>query len=450
LSLQDRLVLLPQTGYHTGGFTTNDTVGCRPVYGNAAEVLPWAAQRTPRVDMLTSLFRRLVVLLFVGGLLVFFLVDLECWWPSHRAEPLVIHVHAAADLQAWLEDARSRFLAPGPRVAGRPLALMIDYQEDATASYGIAERLRASAASPSAPATDGVWLMSRTAVQLMDSSTRAQLSGEALIPLVSTMLTVAMWEARARDVLPTIGATPAPAQPLSWNELDISWTAWHELSVNPPPSHLLAHAALRWAIPHPLRSAAGLAGVILMSLGDAGPQSVRWPDEPAAPTLLPWLSAFLGPIQHFRASARGTADDFMTYGPSQADVALLPEHLALEVLAHAAERTGQGGIILYPRVNIVYEYVFIEVGGSAPHPEQRDALKAFRRYLRSDEGQQLALAHGLRPILPHLRPRPTDPWPRFSTQGAQFTPQVIWTDVRAIVGPASRLTRQLIEQLHAH
>jgi len=67
-----------------------------------------------------------------------------------------------------------------------------------------------------------------------------------------------------------------------------------------------------------------------------------------------------------------------------------------------------------------------------------------------DEGQQLAFAHGLRPILPHLRPRPTDPWPRFSAQGAQFTPQVIWTDVRAIVGPASRLTRQLIERLHAY
>jgi hypothetical protein len=398
--------------------------------------------------MLTSLVRRLLLLLCVGGLVVFFLIDLERWLPSHSAEPLVIHVHATADLQAWLEDARKRFLAHGPRVARRPLSLMIDYEEDAATSRGIAERLRASAASPSTPSTDNVWLTSRTAVQLLETTTRAQLADQAVIPLVSTMLTVTMWEARARDIFPATAALPGRAQPLSWSDMDISWTAWHRLSVSPPPAGLLAHTALRWAIPDPLRSAAGLASVVLMSLGDAGPQSVRWPDESAEQTLLPWLGDFLRTIQRFRPSARDTADDFIKYGPSHADVALLPEHLALEVLAQAAERTGQGGIMLYPRVNIAYEYVFIEVSGSTPHPQQRDALKAFRRYLRSDEGQQLALAHGLRPMLPHLRPRPTDPWLRFSTQGAQYTPQVIWTDVRAIVGPASRLARHVMEQLH--
>ena len=77
---------------------------------------------------------------------------------------------------------------------------------------------------------------------------------------------------------------------------------------------------------------------MLMSLGDAGPQSVRWPDEPAEQQLVPWLGDFLRNVQRFRPSARETAEDFIKYGPAQADVALLPEHLALEVLAHAAER----------------------------------------------------------------------------------------------------------------
>jgi hypothetical protein len=81
---------------------------------------------------------------------------------------------------------------------------------------------------------------------------------------------------------------------------------------------------------------------MLMSLGDAGPQSVRWPDEPAEQQLLPWLSDFLRTVHRFLPSARETADDFIKYGPAQADVALLPEHLALEVLAHAAERPGPG------------------------------------------------------------------------------------------------------------
>jgi ABC-type sulfate transport system substrate-binding protein len=186
---------------------------------------------------------------------------------------------------------------------------------------------------------------------------------------------------------------------------------------------------------------------MLMSLGDAGPQSVRWPDEPAEQKLLSWLGDFLRTVHRFRPSARETAEDFITYGPSQADVALLPEHLALEVLAHAVGRTGAGGVMLYPRVNMAYEYVCVEVSSAAAHSQQREALTAFQRYLRSAEGQRLGLAHGLRSTLPDLIPGPTDPWRRFNAQGAQFTPQVIWTDVRAIVEPASRLARQAMERL---
>jgi hypothetical protein len=54
---------------------------------------------------------------------------------------------------------------------------------------------------------------------------------------------------------------------------------------------------------------------------------------------------------------RETADDVIKDGSAQADVALLPEHLALEVLAHTAEHPGLGGVVQYPRVNIAYEYV---------------------------------------------------------------------------------------------
>jgi hypothetical protein len=68
-------------------------------------------------------------------------------------------------------------------------------------------------------------------------------------------------------------------------------------------------------------------------------------------------------------------------------------------------------------------------------------------HLRSEEGQRLGLAHGLRSTLADLTPRPMDPWQRFNAQGAQYTPQVIWTDVRAIVEPASRLATRVMERL---
>jgi Bacterial extracellular solute-binding protein len=399
---------------------------------------------------LTSIFRNLILLLFVGGLAAFFLINPAGWLPSKVAEPLVVRVSATPDLQTWLDDARLRFLANSPRVAGRPLALIIDYEADAEASKAIVERLRQGAppsSTPSTPSTDAVWLTSRIAIQLLETRYRMHVSDKAVIPLASTMLTVIMWEARARDVLPAAVAVPSRLQPLSWNDVDISWVAWHNLSIRPAQGSLSQQAPVRWAIPDPLRSAAGLASLVLMSLGDAGPQSVRWPEEPAEQKLLPWLGDFLRTVHRFRPSARETAEDFIKYGPSQADVALLPEHLALEVLAHAAEHAGPGGVVLYPRVNITYEYVCIEVSGMITDPQQQEAFTAFRRYLRSEEGQRLALAHGLRSMLPDLTPRPTDPWHRFNAQGAQFTAQVIWTDVRAIVGPADRLASQVMERL---
>jgi Bacterial extracellular solute-binding protein len=396
---------------------------------------------------LTSLFRSLILLLFVSGLAAFFLINPAKWLPSQIPELLLVRVNATPDLQAWLEDARRRFLANSPRVAGRPLSLSIDYEEDTVASKGIVERLQQGATPASAPSTDGVWLTSRTAVQLMETTHRTQVSDKALHALASTMLTVIMWAPRARDVLPAAMAVPSRSQPLSWNDVDISWVAWHNLSIRPAVGSLSQQAPVRWAIPHPLRSAAGLASLMLMSLGDAGPQSVRWPDEPAEQQLLPWLSDFLRTVHRFRPSARETADDFIKYGPAQADVALLPEHLALEVLAHAAERPGPGGVVLYPRVNIAYEHGCIEVSGAGAQPLQREAFAGFRHYLRSEEGQRLGLAHGLRSTLADLTPRPMDPWQRFNAQGAQYTPQVIWTDVRAIVEPASRLATRVMERL---
>jgi hypothetical protein len=404
-------------------------------------------KRAGRGKGLVSLFRNVILLLLLGGLATFFLIYPGERLSSQAPEPLVVRVNATPDLQAWLEDARRRFLANNPRVAGRPLSLHIDYEEDTVAGTGIAERLRQPPTLSSAPSTDGVWLTSRTAVQLLETTHRTHISDNLLLPLASTMLTVVMWEPRARDVLPAVMAVPSRAQPLSWSDVDISWMTWHNLSIRPAASGLSQQAPMRWAIPHPLRSAAGLASLMLMSLGDAGPQSVRWPDESAEQTLEPWLGDFFRTVHRFRPSARETADDFIKYGPSQADVALLPEHLALEVLALAAEREGPGGVVLYPRVNIAYEYVCIEVSGVVAHPLQRKAFAAFRRYLRSEEGQRLGLAHGLRSTLANLAPRPTNPWHRFNAQGAQFSPQVIWTDVRAIVEPASRLASRVMEQL---
>lgn len=395
---------------------------------------------------MTSLFRS-VLLLFVIGLAAFFLIDPTRWQTSSPLEPVAVRVYATPDLRAWLEDARRRFLADSPRVAGRPLSLSIDYEEDNVASKDIVDQLQQGGTPSSAASTDGIWLTSRTAIQLLEATHRTQVAERALYSLVSTMLTVILWEPRARDVLPATMAVPSRLQPLSWSDVDISWMAWHNLTTTPVASSPAQQSMVRWAIPHPLRSAAGLASLMLMSLGDAGPQSVRWPDEPAEQQLLAWLSDFFRTVHRFRPSARETADDFIKNGPAQADVAFLPEHLALEVLAHAAERPGLGGVVLYPRVNIAYEYVSIELNDAGAHPLRHKAFTAFRHYLRSEEGQRLGLAHGLRSRLADLNPRPTDPWERFNAQGAQYTPQVIWTDVGAIVEPASRLASRVMERL---
>jgi hypothetical protein len=49
---------------------------------------------------LTALFRSLSLLLFVGSLAAFFLINPAKWLPSQIPEPLLVRVNATPDLQA--------------------------------------------------------------------------------------------------------------------------------------------------------------------------------------------------------------------------------------------------------------------------------------------------------------------------------------------------------------
>jgi hypothetical protein len=395
------------------------------------------------------IFRSVALLVFVGGLIAFFLINPGRWLSPRSAEPLVIRLSATPDLEAWLQAASARFLEKNPIIGGRPLSLIIAYEEDAIASAAVADRLRAATSSSAPLPADTAWLTSRTALQLLETTHRMPISDKTVIPLASTLLTIAIWETGARTILPSTGVLPAGSTAPSWSDIDVSWTVWQRLSVGRSHGSPSAPTSLRWALPHPLRSAAGLAGLALMGLGDVGPQGGRWPDGQGEQVLSSWLRDILRSVHRFRPSARATANDFITYGPSQADLALLPEHLALDVLALGAERAGPGVVLLYPRVNLAYEYVFVDMSHATAHPQQHESITAFQRFLRADEGQRLALAHGLRPVSPHLLPHATDPWSHFSAKGSQFALAVRRVDVQAIIGPANRLAREVMAELDA-
>ena len=200
---------------------------------------------------LTSLFRSGILLLFIGGLAAFFFINPARWLPSQVLEPLVVRVNATPDLQASVRGCPAPVLSEQPPSAWTPLSLSIDYEEDAVAGKGIVERWRQNGTPASALSPHGIWLTSRTAVQLLEITHRTQVSDRALHPLASTMLTVLMWESRARDVLPAAMAAPSRSQPLSWNDVDISWMAWHNLTIKPAAGSLSPQAPVRWAIPHP-------------------------------------------------------------------------------------------------------------------------------------------------------------------------------------------------------
>jgi Bacterial extracellular solute-binding protein len=272
----------------------------------------------------THIFRSLVLLVFVSSLVAFFLMNPGRWLSPRVAEPLVVRLKVTPDLKSWLEHARTRFLENNPHIARHPLSLAIAYEEDAAASGAIAERLRAIA-SPSAPlSTDAAWLTSRAAVHLLEATHRIRIPDKAVVPLASTLLAVAMWETRARDILPSAGVILPRPQPVAWRDVEVSWEVGHHLSVGTSQGSLSGRISLRWAIPHPLRSAAGLASLALMSLSHAGLQGVQWPNEQIEQLLLPWLGDFLRTVHRFRPSAHETANDFIKYGPSQADVCSCP------------------------------------------------------------------------------------------------------------------------------
>jgi len=98
-------------------------------------------------------------------------------------------------------------------------------------------------------------------------------------------------------------------------------------------------------------------------------------------------------------------------------------------------------------VNVAYEYVFVDLKGAATHGPQREAIEAFHRFLRSEQGQRLAFAHGLRAVLQDLQPRPNDPWARWEAGGARFALRLAWVDLQGVIEPTWQVAQRAMERL---
>jgi Ca-activated chloride channel family protein len=93
--------------------------------------------------------------------------------------------------------------------------------------------------------------------------------------------------------------------------------------------------------------------------------------------------------------------DFAARGPDAYDAAFVEEASALDLLDAAQKRGGELRI-LYPRRNLWAENPYYILDGSWSTPGQRDAAQKLLDFLLSEAGQQQAVAHGFRPVDPHV------------------------------------------------
>lgn len=93
--------------------------------------------------------------------------------------------------------------------------------------------------------------------------------------------------------------------------------------------------------------------------------------------------------------------DVTSGGSDTFDGALVSESSALELLEAAQKRGGELRLV-YPARNLWADNPYYILDAPWSTPDQRNAAQSFLDFLLSEQGQKLAVAHGFRPVDPHV------------------------------------------------
>ena len=214
----------------------------------------------------------------------------------------------------------------------------------------------------------------------------------------------------------------------------INWHSIHDAVVK---DHLkLGHT-------DPTKSSTGLFTVLSMATEFHGAGAL---DEAAVrdPAFVAWMGEIEAGVAKKDESSTGTfTKNLIEFGPSQVELGVTYESMAVSILDKAKPRWGKELRVVYPDVTFWSDHPIALLAGDWVKPEQAAAARTFVAFLRSREMQQTALAFGFRAAdvdVPLMTDDPNNPFKKYAARGVKL-------DIPAQRGmPSPALVRVLLDQ----
>jgi len=311
------------------------------------------------------------MLLFVALL---FVVTLACGIGGEGppGDAVVIDVVANSSLNPWLEEAVAAFneqeLETG---AGDPVWVMLTATDAGQAVLDFQE----------VPAPD-LWIPdSQVWANVLAKEGVAGFQGQCT-SVAESPLVIAMWQPLAES--------------LGWPSRDLGWLDIGSLAADPGAWTYYSGGrfgdVLRLGHTHPGLSGTGASTLLALVQAAESQQAAVGVDAIQQPIVQASVGAFEGAVSWFSSSTGDLARTMRERGTGFLGAAVMYESDVIQY--------GQGDPALIPVYP--FEGTFVAdhpacINGDAP-AATREAATIFRDYLRSEEGQQLALAAGLRPV----------------------------------------------------
>jgi Ca-activated chloride channel family protein len=290
---------------------------------------------------------------------------------------VIVEVMANSSLGPWLEDAISQFNDSNPETqSGRPIYVTLE----------LAESGQAIVSMTSSGVFPALWIPDDTVWTEILADEGVPDFTEDCLSVANSPLIIAMWK--------------PIAEALGWPGRDLGWLDVGSLAADPSAWDYYSGGQygnnLRLGHTHPGLSATG-AGTLLaiVQAAQSKTEAVR-AEEVQLPIVQASVGAFEAAVSWFSSSTDALGQTMRNRGIDFLGAAIVYESTVFEY------GIGDPDIVaIYP-----LEGTFI-----ATHPacsngsssgDLKEATRVFRAFLLGEEGQFLALDHGLRPVLPEV------------------------------------------------
>ena len=178
--------------------------------------------------------------------------------------------------------------------------------------------------------------------------------------------------------------------PFEWDAVHLAAEGgrWQNLGVANDPANV--NMAIAW----PSNSMAGI-GALMSAAASYGDNPSFDRNLLISPEFTAWWRPIRDAVLNSERLGENPAETMASRGTSAADFALLPEVLWLQ----AVEGFDSANFVLaYPEYNFVLDFPYSVWNDSQTDANEKAAAEAFGFFLAGEQGQNLAVANGLRPI----------------------------------------------------